>query len=590
MDDILQHYETELDYMRRAFREFEAAHPQKSNALKIKAGHSEDPDIQRLADSLALVSARLSKRLDDTLPEFALDLAGMIAPSFLIGAPAYCPVQMDPASTELAQVTTLKSGALMEIAAQDGRPACRYSVARDTQLSPMTVTAVRLERAPFFFDLPDQLRNCEAAICVTLSGSDPNLSLTDVLEDTLELYVSASGGRKRRLIDTLSGDLLGLGCASAENPHTRMIPQDSFSLQFISDPGCFLPVTPTEMPELTRLHDFFCYPDKASWFTLTGVRGLCTDLPPGPVELRFFLNNSGAQKLNTLENGDLATNVVPALNCYREQSRPMRYDYSRAQVPVTPQSASEMPSETLQIEALHMLTPEGEIHLPEITTPGGRFSRDLPIWQERYLTGNTDPSRREVSFSVTGDAPAFDFIAKLICSNGNAAFALRQGQQVFFNDKQLAEVPFVVLEEPSVPVPPDTSAGRLWDVLSLINGNFSSVFDAHDPTIVLKEALSLCAPAGIGGAANAIWNVTVEQSVAPVKIGRHMLLSSGSQIEVTLDFDALPFPPFVFGAALQLFFNALISYDRFIQLRIRERGRDAPFAIFPTIHGGQISG
>ena len=63
-----------------------------------------------------------------------------------------------------------------------------------------------------------------------------------------------------------------------------------------------------------------------------------------------------------------------------------------------------------------------------------------------------------------------------------------------------------------------------------------------------------------------------------------------SQIEVTLDFETLPFPPFVFGAALQMFFNALISYDRFMQLRIRERGRDEPFAIFPTIHGGRISG
>ena len=60
MDDILQHYEAELDYMRRAFSEFEAAHPQKARALNIKAGQSGDPDVQRLSDSLALVSARLS--------------------------------------------------------------------------------------------------------------------------------------------------------------------------------------------------------------------------------------------------------------------------------------------------------------------------------------------------------------------------------------------------------------------------------------------------------------------------------------------------------------------------------------------------
>ena len=47
MDDILQHYEAELDYMRRAFSEFEVAHPQKARALNIKAGQSRDPDLKR---------------------------------------------------------------------------------------------------------------------------------------------------------------------------------------------------------------------------------------------------------------------------------------------------------------------------------------------------------------------------------------------------------------------------------------------------------------------------------------------------------------------------------------------------------------
>ena len=115
MDDILQYYETELDYMRRAFSEFETTHPQKARALKIKTGQSGDPDLQRLSDSLALVSARLSKRLDDTLPEFALDLARMIAPTFLLGAPAYCPVQMVAVEAILTQPFFLHARSTLDI-------------------------------------------------------------------------------------------------------------------------------------------------------------------------------------------------------------------------------------------------------------------------------------------------------------------------------------------------------------------------------------------------------------------------------------------------------------------------------------------
>lgn len=590
MDDILQHYETELDYLRRAFSEFEAAHPQKARALKIKAGQSSDPDVQRLGDSLALVSARLSKRLDDTLPEFALDLARMIAPTFLLGAPAYCPVQMVTEEADLSQPLLLEAATALDIEAEGDRPACRFSVARPTQLAPVKVSGVQLERAPLSFNLPNNLHNCEAAIRVTLAAFDDSLPISDVLGNGLELYVSAAGGRKTRLIDVLSGNLLGIGFALAGDKATHMMDRDNFGMKLIADTGTFLPAAPTEMPGLTRLRDFLCYPDKAAYFTLNKLEQLCAGMAPGPLELRFFLNSEGALKLTRLDDGDLATNVVPTLNCYKEQSRPVRYDYGRIQVPVTPQSAAAMPCDTLQIDALHMLTPDGEMRLPQITTPGGRFSQDLPIWQERFLTGNTDPARREVSFSVISEPAPFDFVATLICSNGSGAFSARQGTEVFFADNQLAEVPFKILEEPTVPIAPNTSAGRLWDILSLINGNFASVFDAADPTEALKEALHLCAPAGLTGAADAIWGVTVEQSVAPVKVGKHVLLSTGSQIEVTLDFETLPFPPFVFGAALQMFFNALISYDRFLQLRIRERGRDVPFAIYPTIHGGQMSG
>ena len=590
MDDILQHYEAELDYMRRAFSEFEVAHPQKARALNIKAGQSGDPDVQRLSDSLALVSARLSKRLDDTLPEFALDLARMIAPTFLLGAPAYCPVQMVAAETSLMGPLLIDAGTTLDIEAKGDRPACRFSVARPTQVAPVKVSGVQLERAPLSFELPNELHNCEAAIRVALATFDESLPLSNILSGGLELYVSATGGRKTRLIDVLSGNLLGIGFAPVDDKATYMMDRSNFGIKLIADRDMFLPAAATEMPGLTRLRDFLCYPDKAAFFTLNNLEHLCAGMGPGPLELRFFLNNEGARKLTRLDDGDLATNVVPLLNFYKEQSRPVRYDYGRIQVPVVPQSTATMPCEILQIHTLHMLTSGGEIRLPQITTPGGRFSQDLPIWQERFLTGNTDPARREVSFSVMREPAPFDFVATLICSNGSGVFSARQGMEVFFADKQLAEVPFKILEEPTVPIEPNTSADRLWDILSLINGNFASVFDAPDPTQALKEALHLCAPAGLTGAADAIWTVTVEQSVAPVRVGKHVLLSTGSQIEVTLDFETLPFPPFVFGAALQMFLNALISYDRFLQLRIRERGCEEPFVIFPTIHGGQISG
>ena len=124
----------------------------------------------------------------------------------------------------------------------------------------------------------------------------------------------------------------------------------------------------------------------------------------------------------------------------------------------------------------------------------------------------------------------------------------------------------------------------------MINGNFTTIFNAEDKVEALKEAIHLCAPSGYSDAANAIWDVNVTQSIAPVAVGGNVLLSSGSRIEVVLDAEALPFARNVFAAALHLFFASLVSYDRFFQLTLRERGREQPFKVFPRAHGGQVCG
>lgn len=599
MDQILQYYETELDYIRHAFDAFEASHPQKAKALGINAGRSSDPDVQRLADSVALHAARLAKRLDDTLPETALDLIRMLAPTFLLGAPSYGAVQLDADADQLSDPVTFATGARMSVTLADGGADCLFTVARDVGLNPCEIRAVTLERAPLRFDVPEDLRGCEAAICITLAPFDPSQGLTDVGLDILELYVSASGGRKHRLIDVLSGDVLGVGYAAAQAGqqnarHSHMLPLDGFGLTMGHEKSTFLPREAAQPPALSRLRDFLAYPDKASFFTLAETDGGFSKVPAGPVELRFFLSSQGAQKLSSLKTGDLVTNVVPVVNLYLDQSLPVRYDYARTQVPVRPSSASDMDVACLQIRDIRKLTSEGEALLPRITSSGRRDARSLPVWQERFTVGEFDLARREVSFSVEAnlgpDPEPLDFVADLYCSNGKAAFALRPDTRVFFSDDRVAETPFRLLDEPSVPILPDLRVERLWDVLSLINGNFTTVFDAQSPVEALKEALHLCAPSGYADVANAIWDVKITQSIAPVQIGRKVLLSSGNHIEVVLDVEALPFARHVFATALHLYFASLISYDRFFKLSLRERGRTHPFKVFKRQHGAQICG
>ena len=178
-------------------------------------------------------------------------------------------------------------------------------------------------------------------------------------------------------MDVLSGDVLGVGYAAADTTagttrETYMLDADRFGLSMEQEAGTFLPREAAEMPALSRLRDFLAYPDKASFFRLGDTESGFARVPEGAVELRFFLSSYGAQQLTALEDGDITTNVVPAVNLYLDQSNPVRYDYARVQVPVKPASATEMEVTSLQIRDVRKLTHDGEVTLPRITSPQRR--------------------------------------------------------------------------------------------------------------------------------------------------------------------------------------------------------------------------
>ena len=591
---FLHHYEAELDYLRRALGEFEAAHPQKARALGVTAGRIADPDLNRLADSLALVSARLNARLDAALPEFALDLARILCPSLLLGAPSYAAVRLAAAPSVLTEPVALPAGSELAFG-PEGAPDCLFVAARPVQLAPLALSGLRLEHAPFGFAVPEAARGAEAALCLTLTPDDPGTPLAELLTGPLELYVAAPAARKARLIEALSGDVVAVGAAAPDGDEraTQMLEGGALSLVLDREDGAapFLPGHPAEPWGLALLRDFLAYPDKAAFFALSGLVDLPAATAPGGVDLRIFLGTRAAQALTRTAPDDLAVNVVPVVNCFEALSEPLRHDFTRPSVPLTPRREGEMHVEVLQVQGLRALTPEGELPLPEVTTPARTGGPERVAWQERFEIAPFDPTRRDISFSApdAGDGlpDPIDVVATLLCSNGTEAFRPRPGATGRFVHDELAEIPFALLDEPTAPVPPDPSPARLWDMLALVGGNFAVLFDADDPAAGLRTALHLAAPAGHCEAAAAIDAVALSQSVAPLSVGGNVLLSAGTRIEVVIVPEALPYPPQVFAAVLRRFFAGFVSYDRFFQLVLRPRGQAAPLVSFAKIHGSQ---
>ncbi|MCA3862711.1 MAG: type VI secretion system baseplate subunit TssF, partial [Burkholderia sp.] len=98
MEELLPYYERELSFLRRYSRDFAERYPKIAARLALSGEHCEDPHVERMIESFALLGARINKKLDDDYPEFTEALLEVLYPHYLRPFPSCSIAQFTPAS------------------------------------------------------------------------------------------------------------------------------------------------------------------------------------------------------------------------------------------------------------------------------------------------------------------------------------------------------------------------------------------------------------------------------------------------------------------------------------------------------------
>jgi type VI secretion system protein ImpG len=138
-----KHYQSELAFLRGMGKEFAAAHPNLAGLLAERGG---DPDVERLLEGFAFLSARIRERLDDAVPEVIHDLTEILLPHYLRPIPACSVVEFLPISGALRARHAVPAGAELASAPVDG-VSCRFRTAARLELVPVTVVDAGLDAA-----------------------------------------------------------------------------------------------------------------------------------------------------------------------------------------------------------------------------------------------------------------------------------------------------------------------------------------------------------------------------------------------------------------------------------------------------------
>ncbi|WP_164001259.1 type VI secretion system baseplate subunit TssF [Pyxidicoccus caerfyrddinensis] len=138
-----KYYLSELSYLREMGRAFGLANPSVAGLLVERGA---DPDVERLLEGFAFLTARIRERVDDDVPELVHGLTELLLPHYLRPLPASTIVEFSPHLRALRGRSRLAAGA--EVASQpiDGT-SCVFRTTSDVDLLPLQLTDALLDRA-----------------------------------------------------------------------------------------------------------------------------------------------------------------------------------------------------------------------------------------------------------------------------------------------------------------------------------------------------------------------------------------------------------------------------------------------------------
>ncbi len=136
-----KYYESELAYLREMGREFALVHPSTAGLL---AERGNDPDVERLLEGFAFLTARIREKVDDSVPAIVQGITELLLPHFLRPIPATSIIQYSPAIKALRGVQPIPRGTKVASTPMQGT-SCQFRTTQDVELLPLQVIEAQLD-------------------------------------------------------------------------------------------------------------------------------------------------------------------------------------------------------------------------------------------------------------------------------------------------------------------------------------------------------------------------------------------------------------------------------------------------------------
>jgi type VI secretion system protein ImpG len=577
LDDLLlDYYQRELIYLRRASESFAQRYPKIASRLELGPGESGDPHVERLIESFALLTARIQRTLDDEYSELTDGLLEQFYPYAARPLPSMTIVQLeaDPTQGSVATGYVVPRNTPLVHVMVDGT-AVRWRTSADVTLWPIV-----LEEA--------QMLNAEEAQTAT---GDPSL------QAALRLSLRTTGLHRfgglpvERLRVRLAGSpvsaatLYDLLCAHGASVYVqapggpvRPIAGKPGAIGF-ADHEALLPLEDGVHPACRLLVEYFAFPEKFAFFDLPFVT------PPDAgdrLDLLIGLSAAPGGRL-TLHARDFELGCTPALNLFARTSEPLRPDGTQRELRVSPDAHREASTEIYAVCKVRSVSGREVVEVPPYYGVQHGSGSTL-YWHARRVTG-MHRSRPGSDMMLTFVDACFDpaspatrtLTADLLCTNRHLAHTLEPGTLLSF--EQPGPVASVrIAHRPTRQSFAALDGSSRWRLASQFVLNHTPLVAGPQALQSLREMLELHNLAANPSARRQITGLMSVSSEAIVgHVGSDLWRGWQNGLKVRIELDHTHFvgaSPVMFSGVLATFFSLYASVNRFVHTTLMRDGRE----------------
>lgn len=602
---LIEHYNRELQYLRGMGAEFAREYPRVAGRLGLDAFECADPFVERLLEGFAFLTARINLKIESEFPRFSEQLLGLVCPHYLGPTPSMAVAEFSPDERQagLAQGFVIPRGTSLRAAALHTDVRCDYRTAQDVTLWPIEIAAIEMTR-----DLPKVLgpttRPARAGMRLRLRTTN-GLPLQAMPLDALTLFFRGGDALPWRVFELLVAGAAGLAWRPAGTDTWSSTEGATLRPSGLNDAEALLPVGPRAYQGHRLLHEYLAFPERLRFVRLDGLGDAVRACSATELEVLVLLDRADPAVEGPISPSRVSLFASPIVNLFPRRADRVALADADFEHHVVVDRAHPSDFEVHSVSRITGLGPHGEA-LSEFSAfyrnREGADAAAPPAFftvqrHERLPSSSASTSfastyrGSEVYVSLIDGAhgPFRDGLhhlsTQVLCTNRDLPLRLAIGSRSSDFEMEAGGPVKAVrcIAGPSAPRAAMAGGETTWRLIGQLSLNYLTLTDSSpsDGAAALRELLALYVDAN---EASSHRQVGAVRSVGSRPIVRRLPFdgppSFGRGIELTLDFDEVGLEgtsAFALSLVLAQLFAASVSINSFVETvaRTQQRGEIA---------------